>query len=89
MRELQGAIIIGAAFQTLLGYTGLMSLLVRYGIGIFSASLFFVVSIYLYKLQLFTKQNLLLWIDASVMLKAEKFMLKNCRGSSETWTQIL
>ncbi|RZB74962.1 nucleobase-ascorbate transporter 12-like [Glycine soja] len=29
MRELQGAIIIGAAFQTLLGYTGLMSLLVR------------------------------------------------------------
>ncbi|RZB80337.1 Nucleobase-ascorbate transporter 12 isoform B [Glycine soja] len=29
MRELQGAIIIGSAFQTLLGYTGLMSLLVR------------------------------------------------------------
>jgi len=30
MKELQGAIIIGSAFQTLLGYTGLMSLLVRY-----------------------------------------------------------
>ncbi|XP_061345411.1 nucleobase-ascorbate transporter 12-like isoform X2 [Gastrolobium bilobum] len=29
MKELQGAIIIGSAFQTLLGYTGLMSLLVR------------------------------------------------------------
>ncbi|AES88453.2 nucleobase-ascorbate transporter-like protein [Medicago truncatula] len=29
MRELQGAIIIGSAFQALLGYTGLMSLLVR------------------------------------------------------------
>ncbi|RZB47315.1 Nucleobase-ascorbate transporter 12 [Glycine soja] len=29
MRELQGAIIFGSAFQTLLGYTGLMSLLVR------------------------------------------------------------
>jgi len=30
MKELQGAIIIGSAFQTFLGYTGLMSLLVRY-----------------------------------------------------------
>jgi len=30
MKELQGAIIIGSAFQTLLGYTGLISLLVRY-----------------------------------------------------------
>ncbi|XP_047172878.1 nucleobase-ascorbate transporter 12-like isoform X2 [Vigna umbellata] len=29
MKELQGAIIIGSAFQALLGYTGLMSLLVR------------------------------------------------------------
>ncbi|KAK7272205.1 hypothetical protein RJT34_28670 [Clitoria ternatea] len=29
MKELQGAIIIGSAFQTFLGYTGLMSLLVR------------------------------------------------------------
>ncbi|XP_054812676.1 nucleobase-ascorbate transporter 12 [Prosopis cineraria] len=29
MKELQGAIIIGAAFQAFLGYTGLMSLLVR------------------------------------------------------------
>ncbi|XP_057457172.1 nucleobase-ascorbate transporter 12-like [Lotus japonicus] len=29
MKVLQGAIIIGSAFQTLLGYTGLMSLLVR------------------------------------------------------------
>jgi len=36
MKELQGAIIIGSAFQALLGYTGLMSLLVRYGFGIFS-----------------------------------------------------
>jgi hypothetical protein len=35
MRELQGAIIIGSAFQTLLGYTGLMSLLVRYDFGNF------------------------------------------------------
>ncbi|PNY07268.1 nucleobase-ascorbate transporter 12-like protein [Trifolium pratense] len=30
MKELQGAIIIGSAFQTFLGYTGLMSLLVRF-----------------------------------------------------------
>ncbi|KAK7262203.1 hypothetical protein RJT34_29766 [Clitoria ternatea] len=29
MKQLQGAIIIGSTFQTLLGYTGLMSLLVR------------------------------------------------------------
>jgi len=36
MKELQGAIIIGSAFQALLGYTGLMSLLVRYDFGIFS-----------------------------------------------------
>ena len=89
MRELQGAIIIGSAFQTLLGYTGLMSLLVRYGIGILSACLFFVVSFYLYKLQFFTKHNLLVGIDASVMLRAEKFMLRNCRGSSGTWTKKL
>lgn len=30
MKELQGAIIIGSAFQTFLGYSGLMSILVRY-----------------------------------------------------------
>jgi hypothetical protein len=40
MRELQGAIIIGSAFQALLGYTGLMSLLVRYDLVIFAACLF-------------------------------------------------
>lgn len=37
MRELQGAIIIGSAFQALLGYTGLMSLLVRYDFFHFSS----------------------------------------------------
>lgn len=41
MKELQGAIIIGSAFQALLGYTGLMSLLVRYDFGILSAGSFF------------------------------------------------
>ncbi|XP_071932332.1 nucleobase-ascorbate transporter 12-like [Coffea arabica] len=30
MKELQGAIIIGSAFQTILGYSGLMSLLLRF-----------------------------------------------------------
>lgn len=30
MRELQGAIIIGSAFQTFLGYSGAMSILLRY-----------------------------------------------------------
>jgi len=30
MKELQGAIIVGAAFQAFLGYSGLMSWLVRY-----------------------------------------------------------
>ncbi|KAL5081874.1 hypothetical protein RYX36_010295 [Vicia faba] len=30
MKELQGAVIIGSAFQTFLGYSGLMSLLVRF-----------------------------------------------------------
>lgn len=30
MRELQGAIIIGSAFQAVLGYSGLMSLILRY-----------------------------------------------------------
>lgn len=30
MRELQGAIIIGSAFQAFLGYSGAMALLVRY-----------------------------------------------------------
>jgi len=35
MKELQGAIIIGSAFQTFIGYSGLMSLLVRYDCGIF------------------------------------------------------
>lgn len=30
MKELQGAVIIGSAFQALLGYTGLMSLFLRY-----------------------------------------------------------
>ena len=40
MKELQGAIIIGSAFQTFLGYSGLMSLLVRYDCGIFYTRLF-------------------------------------------------
>lgn len=30
MKELQGAIIIGSAFQAFLGYSGLMSLILRY-----------------------------------------------------------
>lgn len=30
MRELQGAILVGSVFQMILGYTGLMSLLLRY-----------------------------------------------------------
>ena len=30
MRELQGAIIVGSAFQAVLGYSGLMSLILRY-----------------------------------------------------------
>ena len=30
MRELQGAILVGSVFQILLGYTGLMSLFLRY-----------------------------------------------------------
>lgn len=35
MKELQGAIIIGSAFQAILGYSGLMSVLVRYDFGMF------------------------------------------------------
>lgn len=34
MKELQGAIIIGSTFQAILGYTGLMSLFLRYDFGI-------------------------------------------------------
>jgi hypothetical protein len=30
MRELQGAILVGSVFQIILGYTGLMSLFLRY-----------------------------------------------------------
>lgn len=30
MKELQGAIIIASAFQTILGYSGLMTVLLRY-----------------------------------------------------------
>lgn len=30
MREIQGAIIVGSIFQSVLGYSGLMSLLLRY-----------------------------------------------------------
>ena len=40
MKELQGTIIIGSTFQTFLGYSGLMSLLVRYDCGIFYVRLF-------------------------------------------------
>ena len=31
MKELQGAVIIASAFQAILGYSGLMSVLLRYG----------------------------------------------------------
>lgn len=34
MKELQGAIIIGSVFQAFLGYSGLMSLLLRYAFSI-------------------------------------------------------
>lgn len=34
MKELQGAIIVGSTFQAILGYTGLMSLFLRYDFGI-------------------------------------------------------
>ena len=37
MKELQGAIIIASAFQAILGYSGLMSVLVRYDSGVFIA----------------------------------------------------
>lgn len=37
MKELQGAVIIGSAFQAILGYSGLMSVLVRYDFGMFIA----------------------------------------------------
>ena len=40
MKELQGAVIIGSAFQTLIGYTGLMSLLARYDLWTFTSCLF-------------------------------------------------
>ena len=37
MKELQGAIIISSAFQAILGYSGLMSVLLRYDFGMFIA----------------------------------------------------
>jgi len=37
MKELQGAIIIGSAFQAILGYSGLMSVLLRYDSSVFIA----------------------------------------------------
>lgn len=40
MKELQGAIIIGSAFQAILGYSGLMSLILRYDLTIFQHTLF-------------------------------------------------
>lgn len=46
MKELQGAIIIGSAFQAILGYSGLMSIFLRYDSSIFKPQS--PISVYIY-----------------------------------------
>ncbi|KAL8148081.1 hypothetical protein AgCh_005428 [Apium graveolens] len=70
MKELQGAIIIASAFQTILGYSGLMTLLLSYGfpqvgkcleIGLVQILVVIIFSLYLRKISVFGHRLFLIY----------------------------
>ncbi|CAI0474314.1 unnamed protein product [Linum tenue] len=73
MRELQGAIIVGSVFQSLLGFTGLMSLLLRQylrGISIFGHRLFRIYAV--------PMSVIIIWIYAFFLTAGGAYNFKDC-----------
>ncbi|CAN1216157.1 Nucleobase-ascorbate transporter 11 [Linum perenne] len=73
MRELQGAIIIGSVFQSLLGFTGLMSLLLSQylrGISIFGHRLFRIYAV--------PMSVIIIWVYAFFLTAGGAYSFKGC-----------